>query len=136
MTIEELIKMAVAAARKSVHPRTQVGCAAIDRKGALHTNWNHEARKVHAEHMCRGLDLRGKPLVCTWAACPDCAALIVGAMPSEVWTSERCHIRTPDRWREKVETGLTMIRSAGIPVYFYTQESRGPITFDSQSLHL
>ena len=76
----------------------------------------------HAERNClfaaarkRTAPLTGV-LCCPWVACPDCARAIVGFGVPEVICHHECMIRTPERWRELVDTGLLILKRGGVKV--------------------
>jgi dCMP deaminase len=76
----------------------------------------------HAERNCifaaarkRTFPLQGV-MVCNWIACPDCARTIVASGLQEVICHHECQIRTPERWRELVDTGLLILKRGGVKV--------------------
>lgn len=76
----------------------------------------------HAERNCifaaarkRLLPLKGV-MVCNWIACPDCARAIVASGLKEVVCHRECQQRTPERWRELVDTGLLILKRGGVKV--------------------
>ena len=63
-----------------------------------------------------GWNLTGLTLCCPWVACPDCARAIVLSGLSEVICHKECMDRTPERWRELVDTGLLILERGGVKV--------------------
>ena len=76
----------------------------------------------HAERNCifaaarkRTFPLLGV-MVCNWIACPDCARAIVASGLKEVICHHECQQRTPERWKELVNTGLLILKRGGVKV--------------------
>lgn len=70
----------------------------------------HAERDVLYRAVRQGICAKGLSLIGHWVACPDCARAIVLAGIVEVICHKQCQDRTPDRWKEMVETGLDIIR--------------------------
>lgn len=75
-------------------------------------------------------------LYALWAACPDCAKVIVRAFIGEVVTLQRTQDLTPDRWRPKVATGLEILAAAGVRVRFYDKPIGERIRFNGEEVDL
>lgn len=75
-------------------------------------------------------------LYALWAACPDCAKVIVRACVGEVVTLQRTQDLTPDRWRPKVATGLEILAAAGVRVRFYDKPIGKRIRFNGEEVEL
>lgn len=70
----------------------------------------HAERDVIFKAAAKGIKTAGLTLVGHWVACPDCARAIVMSGIVEVICHKQCQDRTPDRWKEMVETGLAILR--------------------------
>ena len=92
-----------------------------------HESWHHERPfkywvTEHAERCAilsaarLGYKTDGLTLVCNWVACPDCARAIVLARFSYVICHKQCQERTPDRWREMIDTGMQIMKYGGVEV--------------------
>jgi deoxycytidylate deaminase len=71
-----------------------------------------------------------------WAACPSCAVLIAQTDICEVVTLQRLYDSTPDRWRARVDTGLRVLRAAGVAVRFYDEPIGKVLLFDGVEVTL
>jgi len=63
-----------------------------------------------------GFNPVGKTMVAPWVACPDCARAIVLSGIVEVICHKECMDRTPERWKEMVDTGLQILEKGGVTV--------------------
>lgn len=112
-------RRAVEVARRSKHPRTQVGAVLISRDGRIAEGCNDD--DLHAEVACiadaalRGIPTLGATMVCTWAACPACAKAIVAAGVSVVYSGIQVW-ESPERWRQKVEDGIQHLKEHKVEV--------------------
>ena len=61
-------------------------------------------------------------LVCPWVACPDCARAIVLSGLRHVICHKECMDRTPERWRDMVNTGLNILYCGGVEVIHWSGE--------------
>lgn len=142
---------AFGAARHSTDPNTQVGAMlVIPRQGPLVSSWNfvppaissagyprkpehknycteHAERAVIFKALQNGLPVKHLHLYCTWAACAECARAIIDFGISRVVTSSVLLERTPDRWRESVLQGLSMMRDSGVQVAGWRGEAHIPV---------
>ncbi len=75
-------------------------------------------------------------LYALWAACPDCAKVIVRAFVSEVVTLQRTQDMTPNRWKDKVKTGLEILEAGGVAVRFFQEEIGETVRFDGKEVKL
>lgn len=131
---------AFAMARHSTDHRTQVGATlVIPTQGPLISAWNavpqslsaagyprtpehknycteHAERAVLYKALQNGLPVRGLHLYGTWAACAECARAIIEFGVTRVVTSSALLDNTPERWRDSIREGLTMMRDSGIQV--------------------
>lgn len=67
----------------------------------------------------------GLTLFCSWVACPDCARAIVLSGIREVICHKECMDRTPDRWRELVDTGLLILKQGGVKLFQWSGKIGG-----------
>lgn len=76
----------------------------------------HAERRVLAKAAKLGISTEGKALVCTWAACTDCAIQIV---ESGIKTLVRHHPpqdEATERWLESVTVGDSIMKSGGVEI--------------------
>lgn len=66
----------------------------------------------------------GAKMICPWVACPDCARAIIESGILSVVTHQERIKKTPDRWSESVQLGLSMLLESGITVLFFSGEIR------------
>jgi len=134
---KELLYWAYMAAKRSDDRSTKLGALIWDGEDILAAGANcfvpgfggepeHHERPLkyaiteHAERSAihnaysKGYDLEALTLVCPWVACPDCARAIVLSGISRVICHEECMKRTPERWRELVDTGLLILERGGV----------------------
>ena len=71
-----------------------------------------------------------------WASCPHCAAVLVEHGITRLVTCLRTYQATPERWREAVDRGLTILRDAGVKVEWFTEPLGVTIRFDGKELEL
>ena len=83
-----------------------------------------EARAIH-EAAKLGIGLDGKILVSTWACCSNCARAIVFSGIKKVITHGRSLARTPERWREDIEIGLSILAAGGVELELFYPEVGG-----------
>jgi len=77
----------------------------------------HAERDVILKAAAKGIRTKGLTLVANWVACPDCARAIVESGVAAVVTHKACMDRTPERWREMVDTGLEIVRVSGVQLH-------------------
>lgn len=94
----------------------------------------------HAERNCifaaahkRTFPLQGI-MVATWIACPDCARVIVASGLKEVVCHHECQIRTPERWRELVDTGLLILKRGGVKVTEWSGKVGGVFNLNNSEI--
>lgn len=76
----------------------------------------HAERAVLFNAAYRNVPVEGTTMVAPWVACPDCARAIALMGVRCVVCHKECMIRTPDRWRELVATGLLILKHSGVEV--------------------
>lgn len=94
---------------------------------------------IHAEIaalLAAGNDAAGGTLYALWAACPTCATAIVEAGIDRVVTLKKTQDATPERWREKVATGIRILKAGGVTVSFFAGKLDASIRFDGKELEL
>lgn len=74
----------------------------------------HAERDVILKAAAKGIQTKGMTMVANWVACPDCARAIVTAELACVVTHKACMDRTPERWKEMVDAGLTILKNGGV----------------------
>ena len=77
----------------------------------------HAERDVIYKAARDRIDLSDCVLVCPWVACPDCARAIVLSGIKDVVCHKECMDRTPERWRDMVDTGLNILYWGGVFVF-------------------
>jgi deoxycytidylate deaminase len=68
----------------------------------------HAERAVIYNAAYNGVCTRGLTMIANWVACPDCARAIVLPGLKRVICHKQCMDRTPDRWADMVNLGLSM----------------------------
>ena len=96
--------------------------------------WERPQKYAYVEHAERaaifraarsGTRTRGLSLVCTWAACADCArAIILAGITELVTLARRETVNESGRWNDSVEVGDEMLAEAGVRVQYVT----GPLS--------
>lgn len=76
----------------------------------------HAERAAIFHALRQNIDLKGLTMVAPWVACPDCARAIVLSGVTEVVCHKECMDRTPERWKEMVDTGLKILEHGGVTV--------------------
>lgn len=82
----------------------------------------HAERDVILKAASRGIRTEGLTMVANWVACPDCARAIVEAGIAAVVTHKACMNRTPERWAELVDAGLSILLKGGVYLYMWEGE--------------
>lgn len=77
----------------------------------------HAERDAIFNAIRKGVDIRGLTLVANWVACPDCARAIVLSDIKDVICHKECMDRTPERWKERVDLGLKILKEGSVDVY-------------------
>lgn len=68
-----------------------------------------------------------------WFSCAECSRAIIQAGIKRVIGHQRMFDETPERWRKSVDTGLSMLREAGVELEFVQGKlDLEPIRFNSQ----
>jgi deoxycytidylate deaminase len=68
----------------------------------------HAERAVIYDAAYKGVCTKGLTMIANWVACPDCARAIVLPGLKRVICHKACMDRTPERWAEMVDLGLSM----------------------------
>lgn len=76
----------------------------------------HAERNAIFAAVRKNVNLKGLTMYANWASCPDCARAIVLSGLGEVIVHRACMLRTPERWRELVDTGLLILKRGGVKV--------------------
>lgn len=74
----------------------------------------HAERRAIFSAFRSGFDIKGLTLICPWVCCPDCARAIVLSGLKHVVCHEECMQRTPERWKEMIDTGLSILEHGGV----------------------
>lgn len=74
----------------------------------------HAERDVILKAAAKGIKLSGLTMVANWVACPDCARAIALSGIACVICHEECMARTPDRWKEMVDAGCSILQNYGV----------------------
>jgi deoxycytidylate deaminase len=90
----------------------------------------HAERRVIYAAARHGIATDGLTMVCTWAACPDCARAIVCSGIARVVTHDAPHQRKRPDWQPRVDIGLAILRDAGVEIEYVTGPVGGLILFD------
>ena len=83
-----------------------------------------------------GYSTVGMTMHALWASCPSCATLIAASGIEEVVTLKRLHDLTPERWQEKVATGLRILAAGGVKVTMFDGELGLPLMFNGEMVDL
>ncbi len=70
----------------------------------------------------RGMATVGATLYAPWFACPDCARAIIGCGIARVVGHISTFDRTPERWREPIDVGDTMLEEAGVELTYIDEK--------------
>lgn len=146
-TQEDFLREAYLMATFSPDPSSQNGAVIIDDTNGYYelvsSECNHfyssiepevnnreiKYRRIeHAERAAiyeaaRDYSLRGKVLVCPWAACADCARAIIGVGLRSLVVHHDRYLITDDRWREQVDESIGWMEKAGVEIISY----HGPV---------
>lgn len=76
----------------------------------------HAERNAILTAVREGWDIRGGTMVAPWVACPDCARAIALAGIKHVICHKEMMDKTPERWREMVDAGLSILEHSGVEV--------------------
>lgn len=150
-----LLALAYSIALKSPDPSTQNAALIVDKDGEIliaeynkfpdgvlysKERWERPLKYKIIEHAERnacyfaakhGISTNGLTMVCPWATCSDCARAIIQSGIKRLVTHKQAFDRSPDFWREEIDTALVMLKEAGVEVIFYD----GEIGTDLSVLH-
>lgn len=76
----------------------------------------HAERDVILKAAKQGVSLKGLTLVANWVACPDCARAIALSGIKHVICHKECMDKTPERWMERVNLGLSIMENSGVEI--------------------
>ena len=76
----------------------------------------HAERNVIYKAANRGIVTEGLTMYCPWICCADCARAIIRAGIIKVIGHQDLVDKTPERWKKTTNTGLRMLKQAGIQV--------------------
>ena len=76
----------------------------------------HAERNVIYKAAERGIPTQGLYMCCPWYSCCDCARAIIQAGIIKVIGHQDLVDKTPERWKKTTNTGLRMLKQAGIQV--------------------
>lgn len=105
-------------------------------EGESKYDWLVHAEAAAIANAAFGTLSRSVSMYALWAACPSCAVLIAQAGIRKVVTLQRLYDSTPDRWKAKVDTGLRILRAAGVAVRFYDDPIGKVLLFDGAEVTL
>ncbi len=80
----------------------------------------HAERNVLYKAAMMGMPTLGLTMYCPWYSCSNCARAIIQCGIKRVIGHKEYLDRTPDRWKESCDIGLTMMREAGIECLFWS----------------
>lgn len=105
-------------------PGVKITAARLDRPLKYKFTEHAERAAIFAAAR-QGKKLEGLTLVAPWLACADCARAIVLAGIRNCLSHKQAHEKglLHVRWKEEVETGLTILEEGGVSVTYYD----GPI---------
>lgn len=137
MNYDKYMEIAAEYAEMSDDPSTQVGAVIINTRGDVHagsfnhsvvvmdeSKWERPGKYTWVEHAERaviyktawaGYTTRGKIMVCTWAACADCARAIALSGISTLVTRTLPH----GRWADSIAAGRIILEHHGVEVVEY-----------------
>lgn len=98
---------------------------------------NCAERNVIYQAASKGVNVSNMHLYCPFISCPECAKAIVTSGIKKVVGHLDLINHTPERWRERCEVGLSILRQAGVYVLLwegkvFTEEDNFEITFDGK----
>jgi dCMP deaminase len=76
----------------------------------------HAERRVLAKAAKLGLGTEGKALICTWAACSDCAIQIVESGIATLVRHYPPRDDATERWLESVSIGDEILKAGGVEI--------------------
>jgi len=76
----------------------------------------HAERNAIYKAANRGVITQGLTMYCPWICCADCARAIVQAGIKKVVGHLNLCQKTPDRWKESTDIGLSILKQSGVQV--------------------
>lgn len=86
----------------------------------------HAERGTIAKAARHGKVTEGGVLVCPWAACDQCAGMIVEAGIKKVIGHKQAISRVHPNWRDSIDRGLIIFAENRVPVELYDGKVGGP----------
>jgi len=139
---QKLLKIVYLEAQKSTFPSTQNGVVLVDDMGnviisavnsfpdriaetqerkvkPLRSKYGvHAERNVLYRAAQRGIKTEGLTMVCSWAACSNCAQGIIQAGIKRLVTHKQA-LDKSGHWQEDIEIAFTMLREAGVEIIVF-----------------
>ena len=79
----------------------------------------HAERDAIYQAASKGAPLKGRIMVCPWAACEPCGLGIIGVgLDALIVHKQRCEL-TDRHWVDKVSDAITWIQNSGVALYEY-----------------
>ena len=143
MSWKSLLKTAYEKAKESKDPSTQNAALLVNDAGnvlvadinrfpeGVITNkerWERPLKYKFIEHAERnvcyisakqGIKTWGLTMVCSWAACSDCARAIIQSGIVRLVTHQQAHERSPEFWAKEIEIAFAMLKEAGVEIIMY-----------------
>ncbi len=136
--VRELLRETYLLAHQSPDPSTQNGAVILNKDGkVIGCGWNRLATGIldtperwerplkydvveHAERNSiydaarKGYSTEGGTMICSWAACPDCARGIIECGITQLISHKQTYDRSPEHWKGKIDLAFSMLREANV----------------------